>query len=194
MLGRGDKEHKMTIRERVDAVLIGQTPDRLPFVDRPEVWHRCLTYPGALPAEYQNRSLTEIHQAVGMGQQKSVIPYALKLRGVEDITAFNRQAFCREYEPVIEAFPSMWDLVDMNRAGTTVTELITPAGTLRVQQELIEENLATGTEAYLREHLNKSDGDYETAEYILERCEYVPQFERVMQCEEAMGGMGYVVP
>ena len=31
----------MSIQERVDAVLRRQKPDRLPFIDRLEVWYRC---------------------------------------------------------------------------------------------------------------------------------------------------------
>jgi hypothetical protein len=184
----------MTVHERVDAILSGQPPDRLPFIDRLEVWHRSLTRAGRLPVEFEKKSLTEIHQAVGMGQERFVIPYALKLRGVDVISTFNGQPAYHQSEPTIENFPGMWDLVDYNRAGTTVTELITPVGRLWVQQELVEENLATGTEPYLREHLIKCDEDYKTVEYILEHCEFVPLYDKVVQEEGRLGGIGYVVP
>ncbi len=184
----------MTVHERVDAILSGQTPDRLPFIDRLEVWHRSLTRTGRLPIEFEKKSLTEIHQAVGIGQERFVAPYALKLRGVDVISTFNGQSSYHQSEPTIESFPGMWELVDYNRAGTTVTELITPVGRLWVQQELVEENLATGTEPYLKEHLIKRDEDYETVEYIVEHCEFVPLFDKVIQEEERLGGIGYVVP
>ncbi len=43
---------KLTMRERVEAVLLGRRLDRLPFLDRLEIWHRCHVRAGTLPAEY----------------------------------------------------------------------------------------------------------------------------------------------
>jgi len=185
---------RMTIRERVDAVLSGRKPDRLPFLDRLENWHRSHARAGTLPGEYAALSLPQIYRSVGMGQQKFVVPYGLRLRGVEVTASFNREPFYREVEPVFESFPGMWDVVASDRPGVTVTRLATPVGRLEVRHETLPETVAMGAEPYLREHLIKDDPDYRTVEYILERAEFVPQFEKLTAEESRVGEAGYVVP
>jgi hypothetical protein len=187
-------ESGMTIRERVEAVLCGRKPDRLPFLDRLENWHRCHTRAGTLPAEYAGMALGDIHRAVGMGQQKFVVPYGLRLRGVEVIASFDGETFYREAEPVFESFPGMWDVVAADRPGVTMTHLLTPAGKLSVRHEVLPETVAMGAEPYLREHLIKEEADYRTVEYILERAELVPQFDKLAAAEGLVGDAGYAVP
>jgi hypothetical protein len=185
----------MAIRERIDAVLGGRRPDRLPFLDRLENWHRSHSRGGTLPGEYKDLTLPEIYRAVGMGQQKFVVPYGLRLRGVEVTASFDGETFYREAEPVFESFPGMWDVVASDRPGVTVTHLATPAGTLEVRHEVLPETVLMGAEPYLRKHLIEDlSADYRTVEYILERAEFVPQFEKLRAEESRIGGAGYVVP
>ena len=187
-------DSKMTIRQRVEAVLTGRRPDRLPFHDRLENWHRWHTRAGTLPLEYTGLALSEIHAAVGMGQQKFVVPYGLRLRGVEVSAEFNGEACYREFEPVVESFPGMWDLVAADRPGVTVTRLTTPAGKLSVRHEVLPDMVAMGVEPYLREHLIKDTVDYRTVAYILERAEFVPAYEKLSAAEAQVGENGYAVP
>ncbi|NJN80976.1 MAG: hypothetical protein HC802_00920 [Caldilineaceae bacterium] len=56
---------RMSVFDRVEAVLRGQQPDRPPFIGRLELWHRGLSYADKVPAAYREMSLTEIHRAVG---------------------------------------------------------------------------------------------------------------------------------
>ena len=187
-------EGRMTIRQRVEAVLTGRRPDRLPFLDRLENWHRWHTRAGTLPPAYAGLALSEIHAAVGMGQQRFVVPYGLRLRGVEVAAEFNGEAFYRENEPVLESFPGMWDLVAADRPGVTVTHLTTPAGKLTVRHEVLPEMVAMGVEPYLREHLIKDEADYRIVESILERAEFVPGYAKLADAEAQVGENGYVVP
>ena len=158
----------MTIHDRVSAVLRGEKPDRIPFIDRFDVWYACHSRGGTLPEAFQGMSVAEIHRAVGMGQQKFLVPYALRLRGVEVVARFNGEEFYRETNPVLEYFCGTFDFMDYETPGVTTAELLTPVGKLRVQYILLEENVATGTEHYIKEHLIKSDEDYRTAEYLVE--------------------------
>ncbi len=184
----------MSIRQRVEAVLAGRRPDRLPFLDRLENWHRWHAWASTLPRDYEGLALGEIYAAVGMGQQTFVVPYGLRLRGVEVAAEFNGEACYREFEPVVESFPGMWDLVASDRPGVTVTRLTTPAGTLTLRHELLPEMVAMGVEPYLREHLIKDTADYQTVAYILERAEFVPQYEKLSAAEAQVGENGYVIP
>jgi hypothetical protein len=184
----------MSIRERLLAVLDGRRPDRLPFLDRLEAWHASHRRAGTLPSRFAGLSLTGIHRAVGMGQQRFVVPYALRLRGVEVVSTFNGEPSTRESDPVILEFPGMWDFVRPDRPGVTETELRTPVGRLRLSQELLAEGVSNGTAPYLKQHLIKEPADYDTAVWVIEHAEFVPCYERLAMEEAAIGGDGYVVP
>jgi hypothetical protein len=183
-----------TMHDRTAAALRGEAPERPPFIGRLELWHRSHCRAGTLPPDFDGLSLTDVHRAVGMGQLKFVIPYGLKLRGVEVAASRDGVTFYREAEPVIDSFPGMWDLVATDRAGVTVTELLTPAGKLTVRHEVLEETLRSGADPYLKEHLIKDEADYAAVEYILERAEFVPRYERLAEMEGALGEIGYAVP
>ena len=189
-----NSDSRMTVRQRVQAVLTGRRPDRLPFLDRLENWHRWHTRAGTLPPEVAGLELPEIYAKVGMGQQKFVVPYGLRLRGVEVTAEFNGEEVYREYEPVLESFPGMWDLVAADRPGMTVTRLTTPAGKLSLRHEVLPEMVAMGVEPYLREHLIKEEADYRIVETILERAEFVPWYDKLAEAEAQVGDNGYVVP
>ena len=60
----------MTIHDRVTAVLAGERPDCIPFIDRMELWYQSKLQEDTLPDEYRGMSLNEVHEAVGMGRQK----------------------------------------------------------------------------------------------------------------------------
>jgi hypothetical protein len=182
------------MRRRALAVMAGEKPDRLPLITRLETWYKSHQLTGTLPVEYRQMTLPELHAALKIGQLKFMVPFAWRLRGVEVRAWFNGELFYSEYEPVIENFPGMWDLVPTDRAGTTVTELITPAGKLTLQHTLLEENILAGTEPYLKEHLLKEDADYRTVEYILERLEYLPRYQNYKEEQARLGEEAFVVP
>ena len=183
-----------SIRDRIVAVLEGRKPDRLPFCDRLELWHAALIRQGRLPAELEGLSLTEVHAAVGIGQLKFVAPYALRLRGVEMVVSVDGEEVSRETDPVMERFPNMQDLVQTDRPGMTAFRFSTPVGSLQVRQEVLEEAVAWGEMGYLAEHPIKGLEDYATVQWILERVELVPQFDKIRQEAAAIGGVGFVTP
>ncbi len=121
-------------------------------------------------------------------------PYALRLRGVEVRATRDGQEIFHEYEPEIENFPGMWDYVANDQPGITLSELITPVGKLRLQHLLVHENVITGTEPYLKEHLIKDEADYRTVEYILEHAEFIGRFEQVVVEQKRLGPDAFVVP
>lgn len=185
---------RLSIRQRVLAVLDGRVPDHLPFVDRLEAWHAAHQRAGTLPPRFKGLTLTGVHRAVGMGQQRFVVPYALRLRGVEVVSTFDAGPPDRRVDPVIFEFPGMWDLVPPDRPGVTRTELRTPVGCLHLTHELLPEGVAHGTAPYLKEHLIKEAADYAAALWIIERAEFVPAYDRVAAEETVIGEDGYVVP
>lgn len=187
-------ENKWTIHKRIVATLKGEKTDRPPFIDRLEMWYRSHASAGTLPEEFKGLSLTEVHRAVGIGQEKYMNAYSLKLHGVEVISRFEGEILYREVDPVLDYFPHVLDLVPTDRAGVTVTEFVAPVGRVTVHHQTLPEMIAAGMEPYLKQHLIKDEGDYRTVMYILERAEYVPRYERFREEEARLGDIGFLVP
>ncbi|MEZ4637046.1 MAG: uroporphyrinogen decarboxylase family protein [Caldilineaceae bacterium] len=187
-----DRALPMSPRERVLAVLNGEKPDKLPFVDRLELWHRGLQYTDTLPERFRNVPLTEIHRRVGMGRLR-FLSYSMRLRGVEVIARFEDKVIWQETDPVVDRFPDMEHL-SPDRPGVVYSEIITPAGSLTVEHISVPESLATGARGYMRKHPITGDADYAPVEYILENLEYVPQYERLRAAEAEIGDYGFVSP
>ena len=183
-----------SIRSRMVKTLRGEKPDRPPFIDRLELWHKTHVRAGTLPEEFQGLSLTEIHRKVGMGQQKFVAAHGQRLRAVDMTVLFGDEVLLRETNPIVEFFPRMSDLAIQDRPGVTTIEMSTPVGQLRMRYEMLPQMVATGTEAYIREYPIKDESDYRTAEYILERIEFVSYRERILQAEQEIDDIGFIVP
>jgi len=189
-----DRDRPLSQRERIVAVLQGRKPDRHPFVTRLESWFKSHQRSQTLPERFQGCTLTQVHRSLGVGQLKFILPYGLKLRGVEVSASFAGETYYREWEPVFENLPGMWDIISTEKAGETLTELKTPVGTLRLRHEILPEGIYTGTDPYLKEHLIKDEADYRTVEFTLERAEFVPFFEQVYAQSESLGDIAFIVP
>ena len=190
-------KEKWTMKERVLAVLDGRLPDRLPFIDRIEIWYKGMLAKGTMPQEYQGMSLNEVHRAVGIGREKFSIPYALKLRGVEMRILHDAEVICREKDPHVRYFPAQYppEEIPRDKPGTSVVAYETPVGTVNVSYVFAESMISlSGMEPYLAEHLIKTRGDYRTIEYILERAEFVPLYDEFAEEEKKVGDNGMVVP
>jgi hypothetical protein len=182
------------IRDRVTAVFDGRKPDRIPFIDRLELWHKTHVRAGRLPAEFRDLSLTDIHRRLGLGQQKFMAAYGQRLRGVELLVGFGGRTLRHEVDPVVEYFPRVSGLAVQDQVGLTDITLMTPMGWLTMQYEMLPEMVAAGTEAYIKEHLIKGPADYPIVEFILERMEWVPQYAQIQAMEAELGDIGYVAP
>jgi uroporphyrinogen-III decarboxylase len=192
-----NSDQKLSIHDRVQAVLQGMQPDRLPFIDRMEIWYKSKCWSGSLPAKYHEMSLNDIHQSVGIGRQKFTAPYAFKLRNIEVVCTFENEIIFRDFEPVTEYFPAQWapDQIPRDKAGTTTIEYVAPVGKLSLAYEVAESMVTMGgVEPYLTHHLIKAEEDYRTAEYIIEHTEIIPQFDKIREDKRELGDNGFVVP
>ncbi len=183
-----------SMHERVRAVLSGRKPDRHPFVDRLELWHKGLSHTGGLPPAYADLSLNEIHRQVGIGRQKMLSPYGVRLRGVEMTSTFNGEPLAAEREPVVARFPDVDSLLPQGKVGNTHIRLQTAVGALTLEYVTLEEMLASGARGYLAKHPITEDADYLVVEYILERAEFVPQYDEFRAAKADVGEHGYVMP
>lgn len=188
---------KWTMRRRVQAVLQDEPPDRMPFIDRIELWHQSRQRLGSLPGHLRELTLDQVHEEVGIGRQQFVTPYAHKLHGVELVCRFEGEIIFSASEPVVEYFPATWApaYIPRDRAGDSFVEYTTSVGKLSTKYSVTESMLAMGElEPYLMEHLIKDDADYKTVEYILKRAEFVSKAEEFAQADMALGENGFAVP
>ena len=188
---------RWTMHDRVAAVLSQRQPDRPPFIDRMELWYQTKRQAGTLPEKFKGMPLNDIHRAVGIGRQKFSPPYAFKLRGVEVVFTFQDQIIFQESEPLMDYFPAAWapEQVPRDQAGQTLIEFMTPVGKVSLSYVFAEDLISMGgMEPLLKEHLIKEENDYRTAEYIIERAEFVPRFENIYADSEMLAENGFVVP
>jgi len=174
--------------------LNGKRPASIPFVTRLEAWYKSHQRSHTLPDRFKGMSLPEVHREVGVGQLKFMVPYGLRLRGVEVTVAFEKETCFHEFEPVVENFPGMWDFISTEKAGESETQLRTSRGSLRVRHELLQEGVQSGTDPYLKEHMIQSEEDLKIVEYILDKAEFVPLYHKIEQEQEALGDYAFVVP
>lgn len=185
----------MKIKDRVLAVLQGRKPDRIPFISRMDFWYRGLSCQDKIPEPYRGMSLSEIHQAIGFGQEDWLSPCAYKYRHMELVMTFEGQEILHEYEPEISFFPDLWGKVPVDRAGETTTEMITPVGKLTCKHRFLDESVRSGTtRPQLVERPIHSPDDYLIYAYMLEHSEFVPLFEAFFRRADQLGDQGYLVP
>ena len=185
----------MNINERVNIVLQGGSPDRIPFISRMDFWYEGLKFQNKLPDEYAEMSLNEIHRSIGFGQEEWRMPCAFRYRNLELLVTRDGQQILHEYEPEIEFFPDLWGIIPVNQTGETVTELITPQGKLECIHRVVEGSLKAGT---TRSQLVKppvlEPDDFRIYEFIIEHSEFVPRFEDFYQHADDLNGSGFLVP
>lgn len=202
------------IYSRVLAILKGEKPDHLPFIDRLELWYASHIRAGTLPSEFmigtsssmvysvlvslpkdfQAMPLPDVHRAVGMGQQLMMMAHSRKLCRCELVVKLEGETFYHETDPVIDFFPRMYDILPLDRPGETVAEIITPVGSLTIKNNLLPDMVAASTVPLMQEHPVKDASDYRVLEYIIEHSEYVPKHEMVHEEQAKMGNIGFVVP
>jgi hypothetical protein len=205
------------IYSRVIATLRGDKPARLPFIDRMELWYSAHSRLGTLPEEFKKvgedcspnimstfavpvppelevMRLTEIHRAIGFGQQYQTIAHARRLRGVELVLKLDGEVYLHEKDPIVDYFPRLFNLLQLDRPGETQAEFITPVGKLTTCSKLAPEMIETGAIPIMYEYPLKTRADVAALEYILEHAEFVPRFAEIRDIQSRLGEIGFVVP
>jgi uroporphyrinogen-III decarboxylase len=157
----------MTNRERILAILEGRCPDRIPWIPRLRLWYESHRRDGTLPAEYRGRSLRQVEQDVfgGTAARDGVI-FRTQFQGVEVRTR---------------------ELGDMD----TLTEYVTPVGTLTSRRRSTEQIRRQGIRDVQTEFLLKRREDYAVMEYIVEHTAYEPTFDEFERYDREIGDDGY---
>lgn len=157
----------MTPRERILAVLDGRMPDRIPWIPRLKIWFEANRRAGTLPNRYRGCTLREVERDVfgGTAARDGAI-FRTGLEGVE----------VRVHRP---------DPME------TITEYVTPVGTLSERRRGTRELRAQGIADAQIEFLLKRRADYAVAQYLVEHTVYKPVFEEFELYDCQVGDEGY---
>lgn len=155
----------MTERERQLAVLNGESPDRMSWMPRLEIWYTAHYLAGTLPEEFKGMRLREIQDALGVGNTaRAGHVMTSRIKGVE---------------------------IQERRIGlSTYVEYVTPVGTVTKKIQRTEDMDAAGIGALEVEHPLKSGDDYGPMMYIIENMEYFPAYEQFEAYDAGVGDRG----
>ncbi len=179
----------MTERKRIETVLAGAMPDRLPWATRLEIWYYAHLRTGTLPERFVGKSLNEIHEMVRVGRQAYRPLTPLKMTGVECTVIFEGTEVSRIKEPAID-FPKPTNLVPRETPGRTEIIYETPVGKLRSVYRTTQAVLDFYSNPYLEKHVLAEDEDYAVVNWILDNGEPIADYDGFIQVESEIGDNG----
>jgi len=160
----------MTNRERVLAIMEGRSPDRIPWIPRLLIWHRGHARKGTLPSRFKNMDLQQAEKSLGMGNP-----------------ARDGKIYRTEYSNMeVNVSDEPYD-----GGVRTVTEYVTPKGTVRHATRTSDEFAGLGIEGMIREEYPlKVATDYDIWEYVVENSVYVPTYDEYEAYDREIGDDG----
>ncbi len=181
-----------THRERILAVMRGETVDVIPFVPRLDLWWLAQMSRGTMPEEFAGMTPDDIARARGWAVYH-MVPNFADVSGAQDalhrslgLFNFKQSAYRFELGGGIECKVS-------ELRGQHVVEYHTPLGVARTIGGLTDEMKRAGASlGWVEEHLVKEPRDYEIAAYIFDNIEVVPNYEGQQAYIAAIGEDGVV--
>jgi hypothetical protein len=155
----------MTNRERLLAILAGQSPDRLPWIPRLQLWYNARRAEGTLPARFAGMTLREVEHALRLGTP-----------------ARDGRIFVERYEGM--------EVTTTDVEGVQTITYATPYGTV-IRRIVLDERLTGYADSgHDLEFPIKEERDYDTWEYVAEHTFYDPTFEEYLAYDAWIGDDG----
>jgi len=182
----------MTHKQRILAACRGQVPDRIPWVPRMDLWYKARAQTGRLPKDYDDLSLRELTDALGIGYH-AVVPDFRDLRTPED-TVDRALGIYR-----LRSMPFETRLSGVSRAVQQegdVTRVVydTPKGRVSCAFSYTEEMRRAGaTIPWITEHAFKTIEDIPTLAYLFSQLEVVPTYDGYQEWHDWVGDAGVAV-
>nr|MBC8230996.1 hypothetical protein [bacterium] len=159
----------MTHRERIIATLEGRPLDQIPWIPRLTLWYNGRKKIGTLPEKYRHWSLEEIEKDLGLGTPA---------RGGGFLSTRQNNVETKSYQD----------------GNDTVTEYITPAGTVSTRHRGSEELSNVGIGGRVMEYMIKGVEDYAVIEYMVENIEVTPNYEAYFAYDKTISDDGFPMP
>lgn len=156
----------MTNRERLSAILEGRSPDRLPWIPRMDIWYRAQKNRNTLPKRFKDMSLRQMEKALGLGTP-----------------AREGRIHRVEYNNM--------DVTVRQEELDTITEYVTPKGTLRAKRSQSQYEADSGITTKLPvEYPLKNAEDYDIWMYVVENTTFVPTYGEYEAYNQEIGDDG----
>lgn len=157
----------MTDHDRVEAILDGKAPDRIPWIPRLQVWYTAHNRRGTLPPRLRGLSLREAERALGMGDP------------------------ARDGRVVRSEQRGDVDIRRTQEGDTLLTTYRTPVGTVSTLHRHTTEQKDLGLGSLEIEHMIKSEADIPVVEYLMRNTRYEPTYEEFEQYAAQVGEEGF---
>lgn len=183
----------MNYRESTLAVIAGSLTGQVPFVPRLDLWYKANSLSGTLPDKYRNASLMDIVEDLDVGYH-CLLPDFSDFEDHEGdldigLGVYHLKSNC--YETV---FHNIKRSFVRNDAGETRVTYHTPKGDVSCLFVLDEKMKRSGLTLWvIKEHLIKSEEDWEAVAYIYENAEITPRYDRILETQEFLGNRGEAV-
>lgn len=155
----------MTTRERMTAILNGDSPDRIPWIPRIELWYKARHLTGTLPEEWHDYSLREVER---------------DLFGAT--AARNGSVFNTRHDGV--------EVVTNTEGDVKTTEYLTPIGKVKTVQRISAELKRLGLPGRVEEDLLKGPSDYKVWEYVVEHTVWESRYDEFATYDDEIGSEG----
>ena len=143
----------------------GRSPDRIPWIPRLKLWYDAHRRRGTLPTKYQGWTIREIEHDLGLGTP------------ARDGTVFRAEVRDVEVRTV-------------ERGSESVTEYVTPSGTVSTTFRGSETLDEAGIQGREMGHLIKGPEDYGPVEYLIQNTDIVPTYDEYLAYDEETGDDG----
>ena len=155
----------MTHKERMLAVLNRQSPDRIPWFPRLEMWYNAHKQAGTLPEKYRGWDVRSIYREQGAGfHGKWGTAFRTEVEGVETVV--------------------------QQKGEETRVETVTPVGSVSTLKRHSPELRAEGIGPLEIEHMIKGPEDYPVVEWIYQHTRVEPTYEDFLAFDGACGEDG----
>jgi hypothetical protein len=152
-------------RQRLQAILHRQPPDRIPWIPRLLLWYNARVLTNTLPARWQGRSLREIERDLGLGTP-----------------ARDGVIYTQRYEEV--------DIVERHEGERLIIEHHTPVGTVRTVERITRDLAEQGLPGRIEEYPLKTPADYRVWEWVVEHTYWDPAYEVYEAYDAEIGADG----
>ena len=182
----------MNNKERMLAVINGQTVDKIPYVPRLDLWYRANSRAGTLPSKYKSASLIDIVDDLDWGYH-AVVPDFRDLRSPTDdadrpLGIYN--LWTMPYRTVLENVQRSV----RTQGDRTFVEYKTPVGSINTVV-LYDDNMRKAgiTITHVEEYVFKNVRDYQALGYIFKNMRVEPNYDGYREFAEHVSDRGLAV-